>query len=157
MEFQGLTNHELFDISKKNNIKLTDVLMVDELNKLKHNSNRNMIINLDKKGGNGSHWTCLIIKKRKACYVDSFGAMPHKNVIKFCMKHGLGLFYSAYICQSLDSKSCGFYCMKAIKFLQSSCDKDLFENANQYINLYEPLFEKQNEQIVLDGFKLKKD
>ena len=158
MEFNGLTNVQLFNIAKINKIELNKVIMIDEIFKLPRFKNMNIIVNLDTTNGNGgSHWITLI--KRNCCcfYYDSFGAICHKNIIKWCYVNGFKLGYSAYIVQSLESKKCGFYCLDCIHHIQGANSNNLFIKANEFVNKYEPLFEGKNEQIVLEQFKLKKE
>ena len=46
MVFDGLTNIELFDIAKKNNIALDNVIMIDEIQEFSNKDNLNLIVNL---------------------------------------------------------------------------------------------------------------
>ena len=131
MAFDGLTNFELFDIAKKKNIKLGDVIMIDEIKHLKKNKNYNLIVNLQKTGDSGSHWVCLIIRKNKWLYIDSFGAYPNLIIMKQCLKSKNNLGYSAYICQHLKSQTCGYYCLYCIQYLQNTNENNLYEQANK--------------------------
>ena len=144
----GTTNFELFEMAKQNNIKLDDVIMMDEITKLENNKDYNLIVNLQKTGQNGSHWVCLIIRNKKYLYIDSFGAIPPMTLIKHCVQNNFKLGYSAYICQEFASQKCGLYCLQCIKHLQNSKQNTLYVMANNYVNKYEPN-RKLNEKIVL--------
>ena len=103
MVFDGLTNFELVKLAKLNNIKLglDDVIMMDEVSKLTKNKNYyNLIVNLQQTGQGGSHWVCLMIRKKKWLVIDSFGGYPHPIIVKKCIKDKNSLAYSAYICQN---------------------------------------------------------
>lgn len=144
----ALTNFDLIELAKKNNIHLDDVIMVDEVIQLKTNKDYNLIVNLQQTGQGGSHWIALITRGNKYLYIDSFGGYPHFIIVKHCLKHKFNLGYSAYICQDLKSQRCGYYCLKAIKYIQNSKANNLYDNANKYVNEYEP--ERLiNEKIVM--------
>ena len=151
----GLTNIELMDLAKENDIQLDNVIMMDEVLKLNKNKNHNLIVNLQNTGQGGSHWVCLIIRGKKWLYIDSFGGCPHPIIIKQCLKNKYQLGYSAYICQDLKSQRCGYYSLQSIKHLQNSDEKDLFDNANTYVNKYEPN-RLENEKILMKMFRKKR-
>ena len=148
----GLTNIELYEISKSNGINLNNILMIDELPKIKK-GNQNIILNLQKLGSPGSHWVALIIRKNVAFYFDSFGGICPQSIITFCRNKKYRLGYNAYICQDLKAQTCGFYCLQAIRYLQTSNESNLLENANHFINTFEPLFENANENLVKHGLR----
>ena len=149
----GTTNFELVEIAQKNNIdiKIDDIMMMDMLKDIRLKSRHNFILNLQDTGQSGTHWFAILIRGKKCLVVDSFGCMMHRDVIRFCMKNGLKLAYSKYICQELKSVGCGLYSLQAISYLQNSTAGTLYDNANDYINLYGPLKEKENENIVMEG------
>lgn len=147
----GLTNFQLLDLAKDNNIKLDKVIMMDEILDLKVKKKHNLILNLQDTGGSGSHWVAFIVRPKKCLYIDSFGAFPHPTIVKWCLQNKLQLGYSAYICQDLKSQKCGYYCLQAIKATQQSTAHNLYDKANQYINQYEPN-RKTNESIVMNLF-----
>ena len=153
MALDGLTNFELFDIAKANNIKLDDVIMMDEIEQIKPKNNYNVIVNLQNSGQGGSHWICLIIRNKNWLYVDSFGGYPHLRIIKHCLKNNKNLGYSAYICQDLKAQTCGLYCLKCIQYLQTTKEKDLYSNANSYVNQYEPN-RKLNEKLLYKNINI---
>ena len=153
MVFDGLTNIELFDIAKKNNIALDNVIMIDEIQEFSNKDNLNLIVNLQTSGNSGSHWVCLIIRNKHWLYIDSFGAYPHFRIMKHCLKNKYKLGYSAYICQDLKSQRCGYYCLQCIKYLQNSKATNIYDIANKYVNEYEPN-RKTNEKIVMKALKL---
>jgi hypothetical protein len=149
---KGTTNHQLIKIAKMNNIKLkiNDVMMMDMIFDIKLGRYHNLILNLADLGENGTHWVCMVIRGKKCLIIDSFGCTPDKKIIKFCLDNKLNLAFSKYICQELKSVRCGIYCLQAIKYLHDSTATNLFNDANDYVNLYEPLYENTNERIVMD-------
>jgi len=151
-QFDGLTNLELIQIANKNGIKLDSVLMINELTNNIPHGKWNIILNLQPTGSSGSHWVLFVVRNNTAVYIDSYGAIPPEDVMQYCKSMRIKLGYSAYICQSLASKRCGYYCLQGIEYLQKANSSNLLEKANQYINHYEPLFQKTNESIVMTGF-----
>ena len=43
--------------------------------------------------------------------MDAFEAPPLKNVIAFCKKKKIHLYYNKFIVQDLHSEVCGIYCL----------------------------------------------
>jgi len=152
----GTTNFELIEIAEKNNIdvKIEDVMMMDMLKDIKLKSRHNLIVNLQDSGEGGSHWEAVVIRGKKCLVVDSFGCSPHRDIIRFCMKNKLKLAYTKYICQELKSVRCGIYSLQAIRYLQNSTAKTLYDDANNYVNEYGPLTLKENENIVMGGLTI---
>jgi len=153
LDIDGLTNYELVKIGKINDIdiKINNIMMVDEIIKIKKSGN--YIINLEKRGKGGSHWIALLVRNKKWCYIDSFGAFPSSIILKHCKNNNFNLGYSNYICQAIRSTRCGIYSLQAIKYLQYTNSNNIYDEANLYVNNYEP-DEKNNEKIVMLGMKL---
>ena len=151
MTLNRTSNHQLFKMGQKRGIQVNNIIMRDEVHKIKWSGN--YIINLNHSGQNGSHWTTFIIKNKTAIFIDSFGAIAPLEIIKYCMKNKIKLGYNSYIQQNLNAQSCGYYCLEAIKFLQHKNDYELFESANEFINLFVSST-KMNEKILLKMTKI---
>ena len=141
-----LTNFDLFNISKERSIILHNVIMRDQLKSIRRKSNQYLIINLDHSNNQGTHWVCLIIQGKNAIYFDSFGAIPPKEVISYCK--GLKLGYSSYIVQNLKSEACGWYCIALLHYIQTN-NNDIYENYNDYINMFEDNTEQNDKKLYI--------
>lgn len=100
-----------------------------------------LILNLDKSGEPGSHWTCLYFNgggnKPQICYYDSFGRPPKdetlrdiKNIVKKLDsdKH-MKLKVNNIVNQDKSTVSCGYLC---IKFLMDMFRGKSFKSATGY-------------------------
>jgi hypothetical protein len=154
----GTTNHELIIMCQKNklNLKIDDIIMADQIPLLKKTKNHNYIINLGDFNTGGSHWVFFSVRKNNCCYIDSFGGLPNKEVIEYVRKNKLSCGYSNYICQTIKSTRCGIYCINALKHMQNCNENNIFTVANDYVNIYEPIFNNTNEKIVMKDLILKK-
>ena len=63
-------------------------------------------VNIDNGSQGGTHWTCFIVKDRKAYYFDSFGGQPDKFQLIQLPKP---IIYHNYKIQDIDSKLCGSF------------------------------------------------
>jgi len=138
------------------------IIMADELVKQKLAKSMNIILNLQDSDEGGSHWVSLVIRNKTAIYFDSYGAGCDQYVITFCKKHKLKLGINTYIIQDLDSTECGVYAYafikyiineKIIKTIPREFKVDLFEKANDYINMFEPETEN-NDNILFSYLRL---
>ncbi len=145
-----LTNYDLIDICRRNQIHLNSVIMKDTLKSLNKSKNMKLIVNLQSSSqGDGTHWLVLIIKGSNCLYFDSFGVIPCKEIIRFCKGKRLG--YSAYIIQDINSTQCGLYCIALLHFMQYN-KGDFFELFNDFINLFVSNT-KVNDKILFRYFK----
>ena len=132
-----LSNNELYDMAIHNNIKIDSICYKDEIMKVKKKKNMNIILNLQdsKENSSGTHWVVLIKKANHYVYYDSFGAKPPKVVMNYCRKN---LGYNEYICQNINTDTCGYYCFGLIHYLQNhNVNGNIYEASNDYINLFE--------------------
>lgn len=153
-----ISNVELEELCGKKGITLDGIVMSNELINVKKKKRLNIIINLDDRGNGGTHWVCLCIRDGKeAFYFDSFGAMCDKYVIDYCKKIRVSLSINVYIIQHLESTECGLFCVGLMKFLKKEKilagvtreypKSRLYELSNEYINIFEPNTEL-NDNII---------
>jgi hypothetical protein len=135
------------------NIKLYNgCYMKDELN---YNNIKNgfYIINLDDNDGNGTHWCALYVDKHNnKFYFDSYGFEPPKEISK-------PYFYNNKIIQSLNSSSCGFFCILWILYLNKYINNDIFYtifNFNDFFGQIDGFNDKDNNNNEIILYKLLK-
>ena len=98
-------------IAKCKELKVKDfkgVFMRDELSKMRPGRDECMVINIDHSSNEGTHWTCLFIKKGVAYYFDPYGFEPTLEVIEYCKEPR---HYSSFPIQKLNEVICGHYCI----------------------------------------------
>ena len=128
-----LSNFDIEEICQQYGVPLVGVFMKDELPS--QLCDGNYIINLQSSTeGNGTHWTALVIDKTNAFFMDSFGAYPSQDIVKFVRKRkGLHLGYNNWIIQNIDSNFCGYFCIALFIYLRLNPGK-LFHNANMFVS-----------------------
>lgn len=106
-QVEPLSNFQIIEKCKELQIKnFKGVFMRDELNKKK--DNECMVINTDHSSNEGTHWTCLFIKKGASYYFDPYGFPPSKEVINYCDEPR---YYSSFAIQKMNEVICGHYCI----------------------------------------------
>jgi hypothetical protein len=82
----------------------------DKLPKIK---NGTIVVNTDKSTEPGEHWVAITLcDQRPSEYFDSFGLPPlHREIIVFLNKKRTGWIYNKAILQSMNSTTCGNYCV----------------------------------------------
>ena len=144
-----LTNHDLFRMSRLNGVKKDNIVAKNQLNTIKIKTNMNLIINLETitptNNKSGTHWTALVKRKDECVYMDSFGAMPPMEVIKWCKTNKLS--YNGYIVQDIQSENCGSFCFTFLHYVQN-CNYRLSDCLNDYINLFNDNT-KDNDDILI--------
>lgn len=88
------------------------------------------IVNLDNHNGPGTHWTAFIKNNNIIYYFDSFGLPPPINILKINNKM---IYYNIYNIQDIEEKSCGYYCLFFIYYMNKNNNDykkmlDLFVN-----------------------------
>ena len=119
MVLKAATNIQLTNLADKMGLPLNDILMRDEMNKLKDGGF--YIINLDTSNNNGTHWTALYFHPLQSYYCDSFGFVPPLEVEQRIKPY----LYNNKDIQDFNSEACGYYCLAFIKFLYDKNDKEL--------------------------------
>ena len=139
-----LTN---FDFMRyyKDNPKFGSVYSRDNLPRLKESF---YIVNLDDKGGPGTHWVVVYNLGKNCIYFDSFGVSPPEEVLDKMRETGKQLVMNSYRIQDLASINCGFYCIYII---------DQLLLGRQYIDVLTDFNPKQyiaNDSFIEDRFPL---
>lgn len=139
----ALSNFDIMDLLKKNNVSVNDIIMKDYDGVLKKGF---YIVNLDDTGGAGTHWTAFYFDGKLNIYFDSFGLPPPKNIEKL-----LGNFiYNTEHIQHIESILCGYYCLLFVKYLFNSRSK--YYRFSEFVNLF--YLPHKNEEILKKMFKL---
>ena len=136
--YKQLSNIEIKKKLSTYNIKLNGIIMSNELNKL---YNGFYVINLDKVGNGGTHWTCLYYDGKINYYFDSFG-MPPPTHIEQLLKPVF--IYNKEQIQDVKSDACGYYCIAWLKFMSRG------KNKIRLFNLFNNLFNdiNKNEKVL---------
>lgn len=69
------------------------------------------IVNLDSKGGSGTHWVLVDNRRTNECiYFDSYGMPPPEEILARMTNTGKKLVYNDADLQELGSEQCGWWC-----------------------------------------------
>lgn len=140
-----LSNYELIDLANKYNIPLVAIYNKDTIPKLLKDGY--YIINLDRSDGTGTHWTCASFRIGKInYYFDSFGFEAPKQLEQLLGRY----LYNDKIIQSLNSNSCGWFCLFMIKYCSSNNNNF---NYISFLNQFRDNEPNYNEQILENYFK----
>lgn len=109
-----LSNFEI-DNMLKDNKNYIGTFSRDNTQYLK--KNQSLILNLDDKKGNGTHWTAIIKNENgtEIYYFDSFGLPPPQEIVNMYKKKKNKIKYSSNEIQLPSSIMCGYYCVMFIK------------------------------------------
>lgn len=142
-----LSNIDLDNIATDHDIDLVGIFSKDELPSRPKDGN--YIINLeDSDAGNGTHWTAFtIIDNKYACYFDSFGFMPPKEVLKYLLSYKPYGYNNRQI-QDVKSDYCGYYCIAFLKTMQTPT-KEPYERFDDFLNAFTNNL-KTNDKIVIE-------
>jgi hypothetical protein len=115
----SLSSQELYDICESKKLLLNGIYLKDDLPSVLKKGF--YIINLQSKktNGNGTHWCVFYYDKRKSIYLDPIGFIAPESVEKRIKPY----IYCDKQIQSIDTSSCGFYCIAFIIFLTKISDK----------------------------------
>ena len=109
-----LNNFELEEATKKLKIKcFRGVFLLDTLPR-KLNKKECGIVNFDKSGGSGTHWTAWYKNGKNKIYFDSYGIQPPREIIKYL---GDGINYNTDQVQPRGEVFCGHLCLHVLKEL----------------------------------------
>lgn len=152
-----LSNFEIILLMTDRKNKTNEFLGVFTRDELPHEikNNQSLILNLDNRQGNGTHWTCVYNDTSdKIEYFDSYGLPPPEEVIKLLKKTGKKILYSTSQIQSTNSVLCGYYCIYYINERENGKSMyDIIYNFEQITdNILDP---KKNSKILMDYFKIK--
>lgn len=165
-----LSDEQINDICRKMGAPLAGCFFKDELPR-NIEFNKGYIINMeDSVSGeglptDGTHWTCLFVKKYPdgnvdPIYFDSFGAPPPEAVKKF-VKTNTNKFLpnTTKDIQSIVNNACGWYCMAFIYAItnESMACGDLYSDVDQFLQMFDNLTTtnqyKKNEYILKQFFR----
>ena len=93
--------------------------MRDELNKTTQRNNECLVINIDHSSNEGTHWTCLFMRKGVSYYFDPYGFEPPLEVIEYCKEPR---YYSSFSIQKINEVICGHYCIYVLYKLSNGDD-----------------------------------
>ena len=136
-----LSNLQLHDLAKYYEVPLAGIYLRDQL-PAKGPSPGLSIVNLDDSKPDfpyGTHWTALWCDGSESIYFDSFGCLPCPEVQKWSKRKSKGgLHYNAWICQSLNTECCGWYCLAFGLFIsREDAGEPLVTCVNRFVNLFE--------------------
>ena len=147
-----LDNIEIDSILKKSDLSnYGGTIMLNEVSKLK--PNHCAIINLNTSNEPGSHWVCVFDgpSQEEVVYFDSFGVGPPKQIQKFmnkcAKKSGKKMVYSSMQLQTLNTSSCGWWCMYILTHLDKGYTYD------DLLNEMNPNDTKINEHLLTLFYK----
>ena len=102
------SNFQLIKYANELKIPNFHVCMRNELKSIKLNEPNvlNIITNIHTSDQNGVHWSALYIDLEKACYFDSFGLQPTKEVIDIIPKN-LNKIRNTVQLQNFNDSYCG--------------------------------------------------
>ena len=144
-----LTNYQINKVLS--NVKLYNgCFMRDELN---HNNIKNgfYIINLDNSYGVGSHWCALYIdKNNKKFYFDSYGFPAPLEIERLIKPY----HFFTKIIQSINSTSCGFYCILFILYINKYIDNNIVDTIKDFYDFFGQIDDNndkdnKNNEIIL--------
>lgn len=136
------------------NVEITDIINNKRLHSfhgcfMSDSIPKNMIygsyvFNLDKSGGEGTHWTALCIGRGgHKFYFDSYG-MPAPNLLDKQLKP---YTFNDRELQDYKSSSCGFYCIAFIQYMtRRGMTEDNFKKFLSFFRTYPS--NKYNEFII---------
>jgi hypothetical protein len=148
-----LSNIELENMAEKDGLDLIGVFSKDRLPVERRVGS--YIINLqDYDDGSGSHWGSFkIFENGKACYFDSFGTIPPKDVDDFLKIFKPSAWNNRHI-QAVKSENCGRFCLLFIKYFNDFDTKknDVFEAYDDFLNIFSNDVNK-NDKILFELLK----
>lgn len=151
------SNFQLLEYAQKKHLGKVSILCKDELTKVKIRPNLNFIINMaDSNDGQGSHWVGLFISHNlQPFYMDSFGAPPAKEIIKYLKQLKRKIAYSQFAIQDLKSDRCGIYSLAFLLYMNKRHKSqegftDTFERFLKQFDLYE---QGKNDAILHNLYK----
>ena len=139
MELKTTNNYQLEEYANKLKLPLNNILMRDEMNKLKNDGF--YIINLDSSNNPGTHWTSLYFHPLNSYYFDSFGFVPPLEVEQKIKPY----IYNDADIQDFNSEACGYYALAFIKFLNDKTNKEIA--FKEFLNLFKNN-KKENDTIL---------
>ena len=123
-----LTSFDITNLCSKYNIKINGIYCRDEIPATLQTGW--YILNLDRSTGGGTHWCCWYYGATLSFYFDSFGFSPTKD-----LETKLGNYrMNEKKIQSLNSDSCGWFCLMCIKYCEDRGNTS--ESFNKLLSLF---------------------
>jgi hypothetical protein len=148
------SNFELLEFAQKKRLGKISILCKDELTKIKIKPNLNIIINLsDADDSNGTHWTALYISHNlQPFYMDSFGAPPPKEIIKYLKPLKRKIAYSQFAIQDLTSDRCGIFSLAFLLYMNKKhrLNESHLNTFEKYLKQFN-LVEQDNNDAILNN------
>lgn len=136
---KGVLSHdELNQLSILYNIRLDDVIMLEDF--IKNPKIGNFILNLDLDNRGGTHFIAVINLSNKLYYFDPYGVLDNdlKDILEKVLKKPV--IYNNVKFQGLKQSNCGYQCLVFLKEGENiKNDKD-FNNAIQECKFYDIYF-----------------
>ena len=139
-----LSNNDIKNILLKKKIVLNGCVMSNDL-PIKMIKGF-YILNLDKKGNAGTHWTSLYYDSPNGTnyYFDSMGVLPPLEVEQKIK----GYTYNDKQYQGIDDTSCGFYCIAFIMYIHHLGASD--ETFKKFKSLFTEYPNNKRNEIILN-------
>lgn len=148
------SNFQLLEFAKKKHLDKVSILCKDELTKVKLRPNLNFIINMsDADDSNGTHWTALYVSHNmQPFYMDSFGAPPAKEVIKYLKPLKRKIAYSQFAIQDIKSDQCGIFSLAFLLYMTKKhrLNESYLNTFEKYLKQFD-LAEQNNNDAILNN------
>lgn len=171
---EGVSNHDLIRIARRQHIPLDAVISKDRLKarfKPPSSNDFNLIINLqdlyDEEGDlqPGTHWVALAWFKadKKYAYFDSYGFPPPVDVVQFCEKHhrsltgvithrsltGAEIIWTSTQIQKLNTVWCGLYALLFLDYMRTYPKIPLKQRYDKFSSEFNEENRGKNDAILL--------
>lgn len=146
-----MTNFDIEDEAAKYRLPLYGIYNKDKLPAIPKNGF--YVINIqddyDVNGNDlpGSHWTCIYIEGKHACYFDSFGLAPPLEVQTF-MKNYIPYTYNTRQIQSIRSTVCGKYVVFFMLYIIRNKELPLKKRMEMFMRLWSTDVNKNREKLL---------
>jgi hypothetical protein len=143
------SNFQLLEFAKKKHLDKVSILCKDELTKVKLRPNLNFIINMsDADDSNGTHWTALYVSHNmQPFYMDSFGAPPAKEVIKYLKPLKRKIAYSQFAIQDIKSDQCGIFSLAFLLYMtkKHTAQESYTDTFERFLKQFDLLTQENND------------
>jgi len=145
--FRPLSNFDIIEYGKKKNISI-ECVAKDQLQQIKPlKNNQSVVINLDDIDSNngGTHWVCLLYKKKTMFYYDPFGITDiAPDILDYIKRHKGDCYTSSEQNQHIESNKCGWFCLAII----NSCIGDRKMSYQDYMDMLYNMPQPYNEYVI---------
>ncbi len=144
----ALTNYEIIQFCSMNKIPLEGIYMRNQQPLPRLENNKCYVINIDSLGHDGTHWVCVLIRKNRGIYFDSYGFHLPKELTIWIHSHSdviKEFKRSNMLIQPIKSVACGYYvCLF------------MYEVMKQNKSFYDFIYQFDNEDDDDGDFKINK-